>query len=178
MDPHPASHIVYPYTDPDRVANAVSLYAGSGLRNGEVAIVIATEANRKGIERRLRDDGFDVDRLLAERQLVMLDAEKTLSSFMVDGTPDADLFRTIVDGIIVRARLGVAGKVRKLRLFGEMVNVLWKGNPQAALRLEELWNEVIDRQRIPLLCAYSLQDQPFGQLSPECASTHTHTLSA
>jgi hypothetical protein len=36
VNPDPTSHIVYPYTDEEHIAKAVSLFAGSGLGKGSL----------------------------------------------------------------------------------------------------------------------------------------------
>ena len=66
--------------------------------------------------------------------------------------PDETLFATNVGEIIERAR---SGGTRKVRVFGEMVNLLWRSNTPAAIRLEELWNDLIARSELSLFCAYS-----------------------
>ena len=44
-----------------------------------------------------------------------------------------------------------------VRAYGEMVDVLWKdGQTLAALRLEELWNDLADRHSFSLLCGYTM----------------------
>ena len=71
---------------------------------------------------------------------------------MADGVPDRAVFRSVVTPILDRLR--DAG-YKKIRLFGEMVNVLWPHNSDAAtVRLEELWNELIADYELCLLCAY------------------------
>ena len=46
---------------------------------------------------------------------------------------------------------------RRVRAFGEMVALLWsEGNQAAAIRLEELWNELALSQTFCLFCAYSM----------------------
>ena len=42
-----------------------------------------------------------------------------------------------------------------MRAFGEMVALLWaQGRNGATLRLEHLWNELIEEQALALFCAY------------------------
>jgi hypothetical protein len=44
-----------------------------------------------------------------------------------------------------------------VRAFGEMVALLWaQGKSQAALELEDLWNELPGHHPFSLMCAYSL----------------------
>ncbi len=43
----------------------------------------------------------------------------------------------------------------RVRVFGEMVELLLRDdNPEAAILLEELWNDSVRRHPITLLCAY------------------------
>ena len=43
----------------------------------------------------------------------------------------------------------------KVRVFGEMVDLLWRSNQPAAIRLEQLWNDLIEGSDLSLFCAYS-----------------------
>lgn len=87
----------------------------------------------------------------------MLDASEMLA-VMADGSLDAITFRGAIKRIIeLVGRDPASGHHRKVRLFGEMVSLLWTtGNTEAALRLEELWNEVTEAYRVALLCTYLL----------------------
>jgi hypothetical protein len=45
-----------------------------------------------------------------------------------------------------------------VRAFGEIVSLLWRdGKRQAALRLEEMWNEAIGLHPLSLLCGYNVR---------------------
>ena len=84
---------------------------------------------------------------------VAVDAERCLAKFMVDDKPDRAAFRSVVTGILDRMRR--AG-YDKIRLFGEMVNLLWHEYAEATVQLEQLWNEVIADYEVCLLCAYRI----------------------
>jgi signal transduction histidine kinase len=74
---------------------------------------------------------------------------------MVGTRPDASRFRETIAPIVERA--SCAGPRPVVRLFGEMVDLLWKdGNPDGALRLEELWNELGRTHEFSLLCGYAM----------------------
>jgi MEDS: MEthanogen/methylotroph, DcmR Sensory domain len=185
MDPRTASilanphhsHIVYPYTDDRRLADAVSFYANCGLVRGDAVILIVTEAHRHAIKRYL-DADFDVQSLEASGQLSFLDAAETMSAFMVDGSPDPELFQRAVKTLIDRARrVEPTGRKREVRLSGEMVNLLWPSNCVAAERLEALWNEVISEYSIPRLCGYSVYGPGRGQLPESLTKAHSHSIS-
>ena len=70
------------------------------------------------------------------------------------------LFRSTVGSLIEKVRGSVAnGHPGKVRLFGEMVSQLRGSNLKATTRLEELWNQVIEKHSVSLLCTYALQGQ-------------------
>ena len=73
---------------------------------------------------------------------------------MVSGSPDPRLFNQVVGSLV--AQLAEGG--RGVRAFGEMVAILWEqGNRAAAVRLEELWNELQKTQTFALFCAYPIE---------------------
>ena len=152
-NPH-LSHIVYPYTDDRRLVDAVGFYASNGLAKEGVVILIVTEAHRYAIKRYLKADG-NVEALEASGQLLFLDAAELMSTFMVEGILYPTLFKANIRQLIERVRHGEqTGRNREVRLFGEMVSLLWPANSAAAERLEALENEVVKEYSIPILCAY------------------------
>lgn len=85
-------------------------------------------------------------------RVLLLDARETLAKFMVGDMPDADLFAAMIAEMI--GGMAVDGPQR-LRVYGEMVDVLWReGNSNAAIRLEELWNDAGKEHSFSLLSAY------------------------
>jgi hypothetical protein len=183
MDPRTAAilahpphhgHIVYPYTDDRGLVDAVGFYTSNGLARGNAAILIVTEAHRYAIEKYLKSDG-DVEALETNGQLSFLDAAELMSVFMVDGNPDPKLFKEWIKTLIERARRDErTGRNREVRLFGEMVSLLWPTNSAAAELLEQLGNEIIEEYSIPILCAYSVGGP--GQLSESLLKAHSHAI--
>jgi hypothetical protein len=144
-------HVCQVYADEEAFLDSLGAFVGTGLRMGQAVIVIATPAHRAAVAARLGRVGHDVGRAFIEDQLIMLDAEETLSQFMLNGWPDADRFARAIAPVIARARR--AG--RDVRAFGEMVALLWNGERYAAtLRLEELWNQLLANEHFLLFCAY------------------------
>ncbi len=134
--------------------NSLSEFIGTGLRAGEACIVVATQPHRESLEERLKEDGLEVAAARMQGQYVSLDAVTTLSQFMVDGEPSPGRFAEVVGSIIT----GAANGQRRVRIFGEMVALLWADvNRAAAIRLEELWNDLARTHSFSLFCAYSMQ---------------------
>jgi anti-sigma regulatory factor (Ser/Thr protein kinase) len=145
----PHAHVVS-FVDHDTEAVAVvTRWVEEGLARGDRVVVVVTEAHRAALEGILAAGG---DAPTASGSLVVLDATRTLDLFLVDGTPDRDLFLASMGQVIQDA--GRAGS--PVRVFGEMVSVLWdQGHVEAALELESLWNSLGRVHPFSLLCSYS-----------------------
>jgi signal transduction histidine kinase len=175
--PPGSSHIVQFYDGDDFLAGVVTRFLAAGLEGGEPAVVVATPEHRQlfraGLERR----GFDVDGALASGRLTMLDAQETLARFMVDGMPDAACFRAEVGAVVADL---CAGPAATCRAYGEMVDVLWRqGRHGAAIRLEELWNELGRAHTFSLLCAYRMGNfagAADGRPLAAVCGTHSHVI--
>lgn len=167
-EPAHGDHIVQTYQDPAFLAEAVAEYLGTGLRRGEAAIVIARPAHSARFLEKLAGMG-------EPGQLLVLDAEQTLARFMVEGMPQWNAFREVIGGLIAQVRL----QYPAVRAYGEMVDILWQeGNREAAICLEEYWNELTRLQTFSLFCAYAmdaLDAKSYSGLESVCR-THTHFI--
>ncbi len=169
-------HAVRFYKDSDGLSRIVAEFLAEGLASGQPAIVIATPRHIADIESQLRARGTDVDRLTAERELVLLDADATLAQFMVDGMPDPGRFRRAITPVIEAAYRGRKGCVA--RAYGEMVDVLWKADQTvAAIRLETLWNALAQSHAFSLLCGYSLGNFYKAAAVEDICGQHSHVIS-
>jgi PAS domain S-box-containing protein len=92
---------------------------------------------------------------------IALDASEALSKIMLDGMPDAALFDFTIGGIISGARSFLKNRHLEIAIFGEMVALLAaQGKIDAALQLEQLWNDLGMKHSFSLRCAY-----PIGNFS-------------
>lgn len=149
----PCDHLVQLYDHDHALLESLEGFVAGGLLTGESVIVIATPAHRGQLELRLRARGIDVAYVQARDQYLALDAEETLAKFMVDGWPDEIRFHSVIRQILGRAR--TAG--HRVRAFGEMVSLLlMRGEQAAMLRLEQMWDVLVQREQVPLLCAYAM----------------------
>ncbi len=174
-------HSVQFYEQEDFLLDEVSGFIGAGLQAGQVGLVIATRPHLEGLERRLKEShassGWDFS--WGPDQYVAMDAAETLSKFMVDGWPDERLFADVLGSVIRRAAQDGS---RPVRAFGEMVALLWaQGKHEAAIRLEELWNDLAQTQSFSLLCAYPMQgfdDAGHGSPFSQICNAHSHVRPA
>jgi len=175
-EPLAKEHFVQLYRDDRCLVEAVALFAGRGLGKGDAVIIVATPEHLAAIEGRLRRDRFEVDDLQQWRQLTQIDAAAMLSRFMVDGLPDPVAFKRVVGDIVQAVK--AAGGYRRVRFYGEMVNLFWNDNLPAAVLLEQLWNELIDVQGITLFCAYGLPSTAEAERSfpAHLKALHSHLV--
>lgn len=172
VDPRPCNHLVQFYGDDDSLVQNVVQYLREGAERGEGMVVIATPAHRERFLQGLRG----ADELVRDGRLRLLDAQETLSRFLVAGEPDAAKFDAVV-GQLLRELRSRAGETR-IRAYGEMVDLLWKdGKLAAATTLEKFWNTLLATHRFALFCAYTVDLlRADGQPLLEMLSTHSHLL--
>jgi signal transduction histidine kinase len=150
-------HSVQFYADDSFLLDGLSRFIGTALGAGDAAIVIATSAHRELLERRLQARGLSTAKSIRQGRYIVLDAAETLQKFMVEGFPDAVRFRELLSSFVVRARAAVEPGARVVA-FGEMVALLWEdGKYDAAIRLEQLWNELGKEHSFFLHCAYPIK---------------------
>ena len=172
-----SEHFVQFYEEDAFLVRSLAGFIEAGLTQGENILIVVTRPHRVALEHQLRQDGFDPALLNADRYVV-LDAAETLEEFMVDGSPDERLFEQEIRSLMQRfTRSG-----RSVRAFGEMVALLWeRGNTAAAIRLEELWNDLRKEFEFRLFCAYPMKvcrgeknEAPFLHI----CQTHTRVIPA
>jgi|GEM_PF-1956353 len=152
-------HGVQFYSQDKFLLEKLSSYIGSALRGGEAAIVVATEVHREGLNQWLTAQGVDIASLTEQGRLVALDARRTLDTFLSEGWPNESRFNEVVGGIIADALAKSTGTRPGIKIFGEMVALLWaEEKTEAAIHLEQLWNKLARQYPFELLCAYPISN--------------------
>ena len=169
-------HQVQFYEEDAFLIDELSDFIGAGLEGGQAGIVIATQAHRADLAERLSARGASAH---VSDRYVALDAAETLSTFMVDGWPDEQRFARVMKNLLRRT---AQNGNRQVLAFGEMVALLWaEGKHEAAIRLEELWNDLAKTESFSLLCAYPIQDfsrEEHGTFFHHICKAHSHVRPA
>jgi PAS domain S-box-containing protein len=151
-------HMVQFYGEDAALIDGVSAYIGEALEEGNAALVLATAEHREALTKRLEARALDIPRAMAEGRYVVLDAAETLSKFILEGWPDPVRYEETVARLVAQVRAAARGNSPRLVVFGEMVALLWaQGKFQTAVRLEQLWNELQQRESFSLRCAYPIR---------------------
>lgn len=174
-------HVVQFYgDDPSSLFDSLARFFGSALGTGGAAISITTPKHRELLSDWLHGLGLDLKVAEQQGRYLALDAEETLSSFMVGNMPDRERFLETIGGLIGKAKSAAGGPHLPIAVFGEMVAILWeKGNAEAAIITELLWNEIAKIHQFSLYCAYPIsgfsREQDSDPLRHIC-QLHTQVL--
>ncbi len=150
MPPGSRDHAAVFYRGSELVEQAGAFLLGA-IDDGGVGVIVAAPDHRTWVNAWLARAGADLATARANKSSVVLDAEATLQTFMINGRPDpAGFWRTISPVLI-----GAGGRKGPVRVYGDMVALLWEaGLVNAAVDVEALWNEIAARYSFSLLCGY------------------------
>jgi CheY-like chemotaxis protein len=176
----PDCHEVLFYSDDTVLLDSFTRFIAAALKAGKAAIVLATKPHRDSLLQRLKAGGVDTDGAIQEGTFILLDVAKTLSIFMVNDMPDADRFFEAVSGLIEAA--AQAAKHSRVVACGECAPVLLaEGKPDAAIRLEQLWDDVASTFEVDTLCGYGLSsfhgeegEHIFQSICAEHSAVYSH----
>jgi uroporphyrinogen-III synthase len=169
------SHAVQFYTDDTFLLDGLCEFVRDALTEGEPVVLVVTKKHRNGLTKRLRECGVDVSEAMKTNRVMVLDAAETLSKFMDGKSPNQRRFFSVVGSIIRRAESHGDIKHKRVAVFGEMVALLWAEKKfEAAIRLEQLWNELSKTHFFYLRCAYpvsgfqgKLKGEPYAAVCAE-----------
>jgi hypothetical protein len=170
----PRDHVVQFYEHDAELIASVAKFLADGLLAGEAAIVVATPAHLAALEVAMTATGVDVAAARSIGSLVTADAELTLSRVMPAGRSDVEAFESEVGELVRRT----VASGRRLRIYGEMVALLWDtGKIAEAIELEGLWNEIGREVPFSLYCAYQTRSDAAGEdaVAPFRHVCHLHS---
>ena len=175
LTPRAGEHVVVFYHESE-LASVVGSYLLEAISDGGVAIIVATPEHRMWVNAWLMQAGVDLASATTSGSYIILDARQTMDGFVRGNWPDPASFWKTISPVLAAA----AGRRRRVRVFGEMVALLWDaGHTDAAIELEALWNEMARQHTFSLLCGYPLAsvrgDQHGDALSRVCDS-HTASI--
>ena len=138
-------HSLNLYWDKELLLEAVIAFIKGGLEMQDTVSIVATKTFSEAIAGALQPEE------LAKKTLLFFDAEEWLPRFMINDWPDESRF---MDAMSIGLMLS---KRTRVRVFQEMTSLLWtQATPDAVIRLEELFNELLCQKPIKLFCAYPL----------------------
>lgn len=145
------------YSDDSFFLDSFTRFIAAALEANEAVIVVATDSHRYSLFQRLQAQGVDVWAAVERGSYISLDAADTLSTFMVNDMPDPARFLKVVGDLMVAAAKRAKGEHPRIAACGECAHLLWsEGKGDAAVRLEQLWDEIAKTYDVDILCGYRL----------------------
>ncbi len=160
----------------------LSRFVGTALIMGDAAVVLATKRHRDAVSVRLRRRGLDTTVAREQGRYVVADAAQLFDKVASKGRVSRDMFNRVVGRLLDRAARAAGGSGYRVAVFGELVALAWaSGHHDAAMRIEELWNELASDRKFSLCCAYPMTGFTANAHAPSflkiCAH-HSHVFPA
>jgi hypothetical protein len=172
----PGLHACQFHDTDESLCDAVALFAGAGLEQEDAVVLVASADHLAGVRARLAH-AHDLESARARGRWVEQDAAAMLERIAPDGRIDRARLRGAVLPLLESPIFRACGKVR---IYGEMVSLLWRsGQSAAAIELEEAWSELASTHRFALLCGYLLEgldERTYTGPLHEVGRTHTDVL--
>jgi DNA-binding NarL/FixJ family response regulator len=150
-------HEAHFYSDDASLLDGFTQFIGRALKAGNAVIVVATELHRNSLLPRLQAYGLNIGSAIEQGRYIALDAAETLSTLLVDDQLNAARFLETARNLVTTAAKAARGEHPRVAICGECEPPLWTlGQGEAAIRLEQLWNEIAERFDVDILCGYPL----------------------
>ena len=147
-------HFVQFYESETFLIDSITNFVCVGISSAETVLVLATETHLSALRTRLSENHLPVDSLETAGRFVPLDAERVQADLTVEGGLSRERFTQFFGSLLSQARVAQ----RPVRVFGELVAVLWsQGKYSTAIQVEELWNDLQRQIPFTLFCAYPLK---------------------
>jgi PAS domain S-box-containing protein len=165
-------HSVQFYSNDRAFIDQLIVFLSDGIKAGNPCLVVATEAHREAILAALGPDRLN--------HMLCLDAAEALSAITLYGFPEQSRFNQVIGGAVSKLLNAAQSRSSRVTAFGEMVALLWEqGKTEAALQLEQLWNNLLVTHPISLRCAYPLAGfdrAAHSRVFQQICAEHSHVL--
>jgi hypothetical protein len=175
-------HALLLYKHEPAFFDAVAGFLSAALHRDDVVALTLTETARDRVAQRLRNQGWDLDRLRTECQYLEFDSIEAASSLVRNGRLDMDYVDGVFDSFEQQRLASKRGAQSRLTFCGSIAPLLAAaGSVDAAAELERAWGDRTRGLPYLTLCAYALDSLRGGEararLQSVCAA-HTYVSDA
>ena len=154
--PNTRRHEAVYYSNDDLLLDDWASIAERALNTGATFIVVAFDERRNRLEAMLEARGLNVARAGRDGRFVSMGVDEAISQWMVDGFPDETRFWPAVTSVMLAALRASTSEPPHVVTCGECAPTLCaQGDAKAAIRLEQLWDEVVTIYNLDVFCGYS-----------------------
>jgi len=149
-------HEVVVGSDEGTLVERYALFAQEAFDAGEAFVLMTSDKRIAQVDRLLRSRGLDIDGARQRGRYVSLDVNYGLATCMVDGWPDETRVWSASTSLFMRAASRLKTDDRRVSACGDSSPLLLRhGKVDAAIRLEQLWDDLCRTFNIRALCGYS-----------------------
>jgi DNA-binding NarL/FixJ family response regulator len=153
----PALHEVGFYSESAGLVDQYVRFAQAALDGGKSLILATAESRRDEVCGKLQALGVQVDAARKERRFVWSNIADLFSPFMVDGWPDEERFWKTATALFTQAAAAARCQPPGVAACGDGADSLLRaGRGEAAIRLEQLWDELARTFNVDVFCPYSI----------------------
>ena len=153
----PHHHEVLFHSDDTVFLEGFTRCIAAALKSGNAAIVNVSKPHLDALIEKLKAAHVDVEGAALQGTFISLNVTDTLSTFMVNDLPDPVRFLGTLGGLIEAAAKATKAEHPRVTFCGEGIGLLWmEGKPDAAIRAEQLCNELAKAHAVDFLCSYPL----------------------
>jgi DNA-binding response OmpR family regulator len=151
----PHHHEMLVYSDDEVLLETLTRFIATALTANSAAIVVSTKSHREDLAQRLKELGLDIDGAIQQGTFISLDVAETLSTVMVRGVPDRDLFFEGLRGSIESAAKAAKTGNPRVAIFGECCGQMYaEGHLDVVKSIEKMGNDLVKTHNVDILCAY------------------------
>ncbi len=172
--PAPRTHEAGFYLDEATLLDSYERFAAAALMAGKAVMCVSSADRRAALHQRLRGRGLDLEGAITQQQYIECDVHDLLAPMMANGMPDETLFWKAAAPLVLRAARGCRVSRPVVACFGDAAPSLWNaGRIDAAIRLEQLCDDLVGTFNIDVLCGYTA-----GSGSEASAGAHERLCAA
>lgn len=130
--------------------------AKDALTTGATFLLLAFDERRERLQAMLEARGLNVVRAIRDGRFISLSVDEAISQWMVHGLPDQTRFWPAVTSVILAAARASTSEQPHVIACGECAPSLCaQGDAKAAIRLEQLWDDLATTYNLDVFCGYS-----------------------
>lgn len=168
------SHRAVFYTDAAQQHDEYARFVADALAAGRAVLGCVDTDCRSQLQQRLHSMGVGLDAEVANGRFLALDIPELMSAFMEgDRVVDEKFYGAALPMLLGAAR-AASGPLPAISAFGDGASSLWRrGLLDAAIRVEQLWDEMAGVFNLEILCGYEI-DAASGPGVDRLAAVHVH----
>jgi len=167
------------YSDDELLTDEWTSIAEDALNAGATFILVAFDAHRNSVRAKLDALGVNVAGAVSDGRYVSLSVDEVTSKWMINGRLDQTRFWAAVTPVMLAAVRASTAEHPQVVACGECAPSLCaNGDAEAAIRLEQLWDELAQTYHLDVFCGYASEgcrcDDP-EDVKARLRETHTAT---